>query len=216
MSEQLAPAEVVKNCLETPSEAAWEEFVRCFHPDIAATISYVVRYYRHSDLSLIDDLIQETYLRFCRDDRRLLQTVRHWEGPAIRAYLKRTAESIARDHFRSSMAQKRGGGQADEVLEIEPASGNTSPEDLTLLSEIERLLEEKVKRPRDLAIYRMVRVQGFSAREIAALPQVGLSVKGVESCLFRIDDLLRRTLASKKIEDTGGEITLGNSSRRIR
>lgn len=209
MPQQLVPADVVNACLETPSEAAWEDFVRCFQPDITATVAYVVRYYRYPDLSLIDDLIQETYLRFCRDGQRVLRTVRGWESNAIRAYLKQTAEWVARDHFRSSTAKKRGGGREDEVLEMDPVSGNTSPEDLALLAEIEQFLKENVKRPRDLAIYRMVRVQGFNAREVAELPNMGLTLKGVESCLFRIDDMLRRALISKKAEENSSQITLG-------
>jgi RNA polymerase sigma-70 factor, ECF subfamily len=209
MPEPLVPADVVRVCLEAPSESAWEDFVRCFQQDIAATISYVVRSYRHSDLSLIDDLVQETYLRLCRNNAYLLRTVCSWESGAIRAYLKRTAESVARDHFRSATAQKRGGGQGEEMLDLEPIAGNASAEDLVLLAEIDRFLDQKVDRPRDRAIYRLVRVQGFNPREVSELPHVDLSAKGVESCLFRIDSLLRKALGCKRVEGIARPITLG-------
>ena len=55
--------------------------------------------------------------------------------------------------------------------------------------------------PLDRAVFELYYRQGFSAQEIAAIPAVGLTPKGVESRILRttrkIQDALRRTHPAK-------------------
>jgi RNA polymerase sigma-70 factor (ECF subfamily) len=44
---------------------------------------------------------------------------------------------------------------------------------------------------RDRTIFWLYYRQGFSAREIAELPGLGLTQKGVESCIHRLTNMLR-------------------------
>lgn len=216
MPEPLDPAEVVRVCLETPSDAGWHAFVRCFQPDIVASVARVARSYRRSDAATIDDLVQEAYVRICHNGTRLLHILRGLESGAIRAYVRRVAETVARDHFRAALAQKRGGDAESVTLELEPPANLAAADDLVLLNEVEDWLDRSVERSRDAAIYRLIRIQGFSAREVAELPNVGLTPKGVESCLARIDAMLRRALAARKREGGSRRIPLGGIDEEAR
>lgn len=57
-------------------------------------------------------LVQETFLRLCRDEARLLRRFEARHESAIFGYIKVIATSVAFDHFRARTAEKR----AAEVL----------------------------------------------------------------------------------------------------
>jgi hypothetical protein len=62
-------AELIASCLEADSASAWREFVARFQPLIASVILRTIRRYGESNLSLADDLVQETFLRLLRNSR---------------------------------------------------------------------------------------------------------------------------------------------------
>src|SRR5882724_5353716 len=109
----MSAAEILNACLETGSESAWIAFVQRFQPLIAGSISRVLRRYGTSSPALIDDLVQETYLRLCRDNCRSLREFKARHEEAIFGYLKVIAISVALDHVRSRAATKRRSEVAD-------------------------------------------------------------------------------------------------------
>ena len=163
-------------------------------------VSYVARRYRKCSPAVIDDLTQETYLRLCRNDYRYLRSLREASDEHICAYIRRAATHTAEDYFSSIRAQKRGAGIDAGELSWEPAAGGQTAEEIMLLTEVESCLDREVEHARDRAIYRLCRRQGFSPREIAEIPEINLSVKGVESCIRRIDGLLRAKLSGRAVE----------------
>ena len=50
---------------------------------------------------------------------------------------------------------------------------------------------------RDVAIFWFFYEQGYTAKEISFLPNIGLTVKGVEAVLLRLTRFLREALGSK-------------------
>ena len=163
-----------------------------------------MRDYGRSDPALIDDLAQETYYELCSDDARLLRKIRDFEDHAIRAYIRRTSQTTARDHFRGVFRQKRGSGVASEPLDNVPASEPTS-ELRVLLGQVDDLVRQVVSSERDHNIFWLHYRQGYSAVEIARLPNISLSAKGVESCIAR-------TFANVVKRLRGGDNGKGNSS----
>jgi RNA polymerase sigma-70 factor (ECF subfamily) len=204
-AEPLHPAEVVKACLDSPSAAAWETFVRCFQPTIASGVIAVLRQRNlRPEPSLVDDLIQETYFKLCRDGCKVLRAFK-WQGDnSIFAYIKVVAITCSRDHFRAHSAQKRGNELEVHGTDAEAVSSTGSMEKDLLLGEMERHLERRVESVRDRNIFWLYYRQGFNAREIAALPNVDLTAKGVESLLFRLTKLLRDTLGPTGLPEDGG------------
>lgn len=212
MNQNPAPAEILELCLNEGSEPAWRLFVRTFQPIIASSLSRVIGRYGLVNAALVDDLAQETFLRLCRDDAKLLRRFEARHESAIFGYIKVIATSVALDHFRARSADKR----AAEVSACEAAlevSVRPEVENVALLGEVDRQLSAS-ESERDRSIFWLYYRQGYSAREIAALPGVMLSQKGVESCIYRLTQLLRDSLGSspfafKKFEGKTPQTALG-------
>ena len=74
MSDTSMPAnELVRSCPLSRDRKAWEEFVRRFHRLIAAVALRTARQWGEPSDRILDDLIQDTYLKLCDEDCRLLR-----------------------------------------------------------------------------------------------------------------------------------------------
>ncbi|MGD0097286.1 MAG: sigma-70 family RNA polymerase sigma factor [Terracidiphilus sp.] len=186
----MTAADILRECLNSNTEAAWKLFVERFQPLISASVARVVRRYQVPVATLIDDLTQETYLRLCKDECRALRNFNARHDEAIFGYIKVIATTVALDHFRARFTQKRG----NEISEGETASeGTVSPsaiEKNALIQQIDILLAA-TESERDRAIFWLYYGQGYTARDIAAMPHLGLSEKGVESCIYRLTRSLK-------------------------
>ena len=123
---------------------------------------------------------------------------------AIFAFLKVVTANVANDYFKRSRAGKRGGNLVIETLEdaerTGAAVGPSSPasvERAVLLQEVDACLcavapAETLER--DRTIFWLYYRQGLTAREIVDLPSINLSLKGVESTLHRLTQLVRTHL----------------------
>ena len=177
--------------------------------------------------SLVDDLVQETYLKLFTDNARALRKfVSHHEN-AIYGFLKVVAANVAQDHIRCTYSRKRGSGRAEEqfvsadvvdrrekasrtdamaTLDAWPGAARSlnSPDDVMdhgiLLREIDAILKRHAFRPtffRDYSIFWLYYKQGLTAQAIAELHCIGLTVKGVESTLLRLTKLVRQNCSHK-------------------
>lgn len=201
--------DVLQRCLSSGSHQAWAEFVRLFQPVVTRSVFRVMRRYGSVSPSLADDLAQETYIRLCRDDFRALRDFEHRHDEAIFAYLKVVAISVALDHFRSLSTLKRKGETAQEEDAIqEVAVPSRVIEDRAHLKELEALLAS-TQSERDCTIFWLYYRQGFTAKDIACMSDLGLTQKGVESCIYRLTQALRSAVKSPRISNTG---TKGTSS----
>jgi RNA polymerase sigma factor (sigma-70 family) len=205
----ISPEELVLACLNNGEEAAWVEFIRRFQPLIAGVVLRVCRQWAESSPQLIDDLVQETYLKLCADRFRLLRAFRSCHKDAMYGYIKVFAGNLARDHFKISRAQKRGGTTATDSLDAETVR-DTVVNRTSLSETLERkLIIEKVagllatgttgpSAERDRQIFWLYYRVGLTASAIASLPKFGLSTKGVESILLRLTRQVRQQLAPQK------------------
>jgi RNA polymerase sigma-70 factor, ECF subfamily len=182
----------------------WAEFIRRFHPLISTVALRTARQWGEPVHSLLDDLVQETYLKLCSDDCRLLKNFRSHYPCAIFGFLKVVAANVVHDHFKASRAAKRGAPDFLENLDdhegnekhLTNASRPTSStvEQTILFEEIDRCLIQSVAAPellRSRRIFWLYYRCGLSARAIAALPNIGLTTKGVESTILRLNRLVR-------------------------
>jgi RNA polymerase sigma-70 factor, ECF subfamily len=203
----LAAAEILNACLKTGSEAAWTAFVKRFQPLIASSISRVVSRHGSPNTDLIDDLIHETYLLLCRDNCRCLRDFQAHHEEAIFGYIKVIATSVALDHFRTRSTQKRRGEVEDDGTHLEASSPSTAIEHITLLKELDQHLASS-ESVRNRTIFWLYYRQGYTAKDIAAIPNLGLTQKGVESCIYRLTQILRSVVGSSVARST--ELPKGN------
>jgi RNA polymerase sigma factor (sigma-70 family) len=197
--------QLVHACAEANDSAAWEEFVCRFHRPISLSILRIAYQWGGTPQQIVDDLVQETYLKLCADKCRVLQDFAVLHPEAVPGYIKTIAVNVAHDHFKALHSQKRGSGETSQLLEdVEPQAqsgdlgGQAAMEREVLLKQIDRCLETCSEGPdqeRDRLIFWLYYQQGMSAKAIAALPTVGLTAKGVESAIFRLTRLIREQIA---------------------
>jgi len=207
--------ELFSICGQGGDASAWEEFMCRFNPVIARSVLRVAIRHGISENTVIDDLIQETYLKICSDECRLLRNFVPRHPESAFAYLKVIASSIALDHFKAQHAGKRDPGTPCEVLDeaaaVPVSSTKTSlspPERAVLINQIDRKLvalvpADEVRKAR--IVFWLYYRAGFTASAIASLPAVGLTTKGVESLLFRLTTLIRNSLTDVAGSDESQE-----------
>jgi RNA polymerase sigma-70 factor (ECF subfamily) len=66
--------ELVRACAGSKNEEAWAEFIRRFQVVIAAAVLRTARHWGEPLRPQLDDLIQDTYLKLCENDCRLLRS----------------------------------------------------------------------------------------------------------------------------------------------
>jgi len=198
----LAAAEILDACLESGSEAAWVAFVQRFQPLIAASVSRVVRRHGAPSPALIDDLVQETYLRLCKDNCRTLREFRAQHDEAIFGYIKVIATSVALDHYRARATHKRRDEVEDDGTNLEASTSSATIEQTALLKELDRHLAS-TESQRDRTIFWLYYRQGYTAKDIAAMPNLGLTHKGVESCIYRLTQALRNAVGGASAPSSG-------------
>lgn len=151
--------------------------------------------------SLVEDLVQVTYVKLWEDGCRLLRdfAIRHPE--AILGYLRKTAANATHDYFKHVHSQSFGGHQPHvSMSDVDPEAGKEvrgSQESVAfgvLLNEIDGYLKRGLTGPdreRDRMIFWLYFRQGMSTKEIASLPTVGLGAKGVGSVIERLKHCIR-------------------------
>ena len=92
----------------------------------------------------------------------------------------------------------------EEVLDHDHVAAPIANDFRFLSVDIERVLEQEEISSRNREIFWMHFRQGFSAKEIAEVSS-GLSLKGVQSCLKRLTDLLRERLSEPSRSPSAGE-----------
>ena len=200
--EEIPIRELLQLCLSTDAEEHWREFVRRTQPLIASVIINTVRRWKQPDPSLVDDLIQDTYVKLFANDRKALRSIKNEYENAIFGFLKVVASNVVQDHFRKPI------NKADEV-EVSDAVLPPGPDErerrefLDKKEQVQRILtrlssSETYKR--DEAIFWFFYEQGYTAKEISLLPNVGLTVKGVEAVILRLTRYLRGELGNENPE----------------
>jgi RNA polymerase sigma-70 factor (ECF subfamily) len=188
--------ELLQLCLSTDAEEHWREFVRKTQPLMASVIINTVRRWKQSAPSLVDDLIQNTYVKLFDNDKRALRAIRNEHENTIFGYLKVIASNVAKDHFRKPE------NKADEI-ELSDAVVPPGPQDrerrefLDKKSQVQEILEtlsSSETYDRDVAIFWFFYEQGYTAKEISLMPHLGLTIKGVEAVIFRLTQYVRERL----------------------
>ena len=151
-------------------------------------------------------------MKLCAHNFKALRELECPSEGALFGFLRVVATNVAQDHRRGALSQKRGQGIGEEDLEkayLYLGTGDLfrrQVEREILLKEIGELLADQCRDSRmvrDRMIFWLYYKVGYSAREIAALPNLHLSVKGVESTLQRMIQQIREKLFSEPGACTG-------------
>jgi RNA polymerase sigma-70 factor (ECF subfamily) len=171
--------------------------------------------WRNPSQSLVEDLVQATYLKLWEGGCRLLRDFAMQRPEAILGYLKKTAANATHDYFKHSHSQSFGGDTPHvSTADVEPEAGRDahgSAEKIgfeIFLSEIDQHLKRCVVGPdqeRDRMIFWLYFRQGMSTKEIASLPTIGLGAKGVGSVIERLKHAIREQILGSHSESDESE-----------
>lgn len=191
--EALTSEALIQRCASSGDTNAWHEFIRRFHPLISGVIARTAMRWTTVSADLVDDLVQETYIKLCTEERRQLREFRSRHENALYGYLKTVAFNVTVDYFKNRWAAKRGGKQFSSALdEALSTTKGGSPEELILLQQLDQFIDKLTDNRRDKLVFRLYYQQGFTSAAIANIPVIGLSEKGVVSCIHRLTGLLRK------------------------
>jgi RNA polymerase sigma-70 factor, ECF subfamily len=210
----ISSEQLVAVCARSEDQAAWLEFVRRFQRLIATVVVRTARQWGETSPAILDELVQDTYLKLCADRCRLLRKFEFRQPNAIYGYLKVVTTNVVHDHFKGAHAAKRGSGEAPQSIEaigsrrvgsslLSPSS-QAGIERTILIEQIDQQLRTAVT-AKDLTRSRLVfwlhYRAGMSPSAIAGIPQIGLTTKGVESMLLRLTRLVRAALSKDAISE---------------
>src|SRR6266542_4519467 len=189
----LSLKDVVCLCAGPSDDEAWEEFVSRVRRPISLTVMRTASLWGEPSRSLVEDLVQMTYLKLWEDSCRLLRDFAIQHPEAILGYLKKTAANATHDYFKHGHSQSSGGDEPHvSTSDIEPEAGQEthgSQEKIAFgvfLNEIDEHLKRCLTgsdQERDRTIFWLYFRQGMSTKEIASLPSIGLGAKGVGSVI---------------------------------
>jgi RNA polymerase sigma-70 factor (ECF subfamily) len=194
--------ELIAECIASSTPAAWQEFVRRFQPLIAGVVARTANRWQPASPALVDDLVQETYLKLCTEEFRRLREFKSRHNDAIYGFLKAVAYNVTLDYFKVRNAVKRGAklmNNTDFDTSLKVAGQESPAEHKVLLQEIEAMIGEIAEKERDKVVFLLYYKQGFTAKTIAEIPSIELTEKGVESCLHRLTERLRKRVAGQAL-----------------
>jgi RNA polymerase sigma-70 factor, ECF subfamily len=196
--------ELAQVCAKSSDAAEWEEFLRRTAPLVSLVVARVARLWENrSTPAVVDDIAQEVYLQLCEQERRILREFEPRGEDSFLALLRIVTTSVANDHFRRLYSAKRGGKVVTSQFAGDgvpsPSSGNGEAKEIhrsVLLGQLDNLLQgaPDAVSDRDCNLFWLYYLQGFTAGEIALMPGIGLSPKGVESALRRVSAWLRHRI----------------------
>ncbi len=200
----LSLKDIVCLCAGPRDDEAWEEFVSRVGKPISLTIIRTAALWGEPSRSLVEDLVQVTYIKLWEDGCRLLRDFAIQHPEAILGYIKKIAANSTHDYFKHRRSQASGGETPHvSTSDVDPEAGegvHGSQERIAFgvfLSQIDEHLKCCLNEPdqeRDRMIFWLYFRQGMSTKEIASLPTVGLGAKGVGSVIERLKHCLRETV----------------------
>jgi RNA polymerase sigma factor (sigma-70 family) len=197
--------ELFRACLAgNRDDRAWAELVSRFQHRLRARIARALRRVdQRATPELVDDLVQDVY---CRLLERGSESFRGENEVEVMSYLRRVCDSVVVDRQRGRTTFKRGAGV--RLLSLDAgahsladtlADGGASPEQQCLERELRSVLLDGCRRldrgpcrARNLAIFELAVLEGWTSPEIAATSRCGLKAGSIDSVVHRQRRRLKR------------------------
>ena len=158
---------------------------------------------QYGDTADVEDVVQEICLKITVSKLSLIQSLPDTDS-AARSYFGVMAANAARDWYRREKSRRSCVTLDDGLDQIRKFCGVDQGLDADfLMSQIEAALPEDRKQR---AIFRLYYRQGYSAREIAGIPVVGLTTKGVESLILRLSKSIKENLVNRAGKSAGNAL----------
>jgi RNA polymerase sigma-70 factor, ECF subfamily len=200
--QSMPDEELVQECAKNSDPAAWEEFRQRFDRLIGIVVLRACRERGEKSLDIVQDLRQEIYVKLLANNCSLLARFKPQHPTAFLGYLKVVTANVVYDYLRSQRASIR---DVDSTVELDEANQVQSSghghaelvENEIFFKEVDSLLRQRGTGPdeeKERTIFWLHFRHGLTCKEIASLPAMGLKMKGVESVIHRLKELLKEEL----------------------
>lgn len=184
-----------RRCADHPGEVtAWERLLDRIYPLLRRIAQRVASRWGAHQADEIDDLVQDICLKISQQVRSIAARMPA-DDVAAELYSKAVAANAAQDTMRSRHAAKRDVSVTvkleDHVELLKESLGGVALERTILFRQVDELLEGSA---RDRSVFWLYYRQGLTAKEIAAIPALQLTNKGVESLLYRMTNAVRQRI----------------------
>lgn len=221
---KLTNVELVRRCQTIGDERAWNEFVVRFNRFISVGVLRSLarldsaRMHR-VDVELVDDLVQDVYLKLFSNARGVLSGFRGETEAAVLVYIGKTAISVVAEYLRQRRSLRRHAPvvSLDAILsgdlEIDPSvlarsmASGPSPEQIAIRKVLEREVAELLRwsRTGPHASRNAWVVQSFlfgdkTLAEIAEATGGDMTIDSVKSTLWRTSRKLRHHVARRETQ----------------
>ena len=190
--ENLSNQELIQRCLTT-GQAAWTEFLRRFERPVSMVVIKTLRRRIRPTPTLVEDLVQNIYLKLLDDNCKALRTFKAQHENSIYGYLQVMSSNITQDYLRKLDAKKRDSRVEQDIEELPPdliadSSSARQAEHSTQIKEVEDRIK-KITTGTEQEIFWLYNRWGLTAKEISQIFK--MNIKTVENMLARILRLLR-------------------------
>ena len=194
--ESMSDAELVQECAKNTDPAAWKEFGKRFDRDIKIVVIRCCREWGVKSLDIVKDLCQDMYVKLLANNCSVLKRFKPQGPNSFRGFLKVITAHMVYDYFRSKIRELENTVELEEASQVHSSGhGNAnSVEKEILFNEMDNLLRQRGTTDKERMIFWLYIRQGLTSKEIAALPGIGLTMKGVESVIHRLKELLKEEL----------------------
>lgn len=193
-------AQLLEECLREGTPARWEVFIQTAQPVIASAVLKALSRGSSTSRELVDDFIQDCFLRLCANNFKVLRNFRSGDANALRVYLRTVATSITVDHFRRKEPAKSVDLEDVAAVLSSPDPAADEFERKMLLEQVEKCLGSED--PRSCRIFWLYHRQGLTPRAISAMPGIELGVSGVETAVYRLTQAVRTCLRKAGVLET--------------
>lgn len=190
--QALSNQELIQRCLAS-DQIVWTEFLRRFERPISMVVIRTLRRRLRPTPTLVEDLVQNTYLKLLDDNCKALRTFKAQHENSIYGYLQVMASNITQDYLRKLDAKKRDSRIEQDIEELPPdlisdSSATRKAEHRTEIRQVEERLK-RITTGTEQEIFWLYNRWGLTAKEISQIFQ--MNIKSVENMLARILRLLR-------------------------
>jgi len=202
---ELSPAELVRACGQKLTDVGlWEKFQLRWQKVIFAYLLRALQLRRigEDQVTLVDDLAQDVYVRLVQNDGRMLRAFKGETDIQVAAFLARVCTSAVEDYYRKNRTLRRGSGEVVSLtaaLETDAADiADVDKDALLSWIDVQRLVEadpDQRNAARNVLMFKLHFIDGLSFAEIAQFPGFNLAAEGVQSVVHRL-----KTKVKKKFE----------------
>lgn len=192
----MSDEELVQECAKNTDPEAWEEFGKRFERDIKLVVIRVCREWGVNSQETIKDLCQDAYVKLLANNCSVLVRFNSQGPGSFRRYLKVATANMVRDHLRPIVPKLEKTDDLEKAEQVQSSGyGNAKSVELEILfREMDDRLRQQGISEQERTIFWLFTRKRLTSKEIAALPWVGLTSKGVESVIHRLRELLKEEL----------------------